>query len=279
MLDVTQKKTLILEAVKKALRPLIRMLISSGLSYKDFTDMMRGAFLDEARRSIQSGGKDVTVSMLSLMSGIHRKDVAAYLKDPEDFVSIVDKYKSSGASAAFSVFSEWVSNPEMTFVLPYAKQDGKHSFTSLCEKLTTDVRPKAIVDELTRLGLVQYENGNVTLKKDAFVPENDFDYKLKFFSQNIYEHLESVSTNVMDDGPRKFERLAIHNNLTDDDIEVLKLYIDKHGMDLLKSVYHQAEDMASRNVGAHGTKKRKDKLSSFSVGIFTNFSKNNSHED
>lgn len=279
MTDISQKKTLILAAVKKALRPLIRMLILSGLSYKDFTDVMRGAFLDEAHQSMVAAGKDVSVSRLSLMSGIHRKDVAAYLKSPEDFISPADKHKPSGPSAAFSVFSEWVSNPKMPVVLPYAKQDSAQTFTSLCEKLTTDVRPKAIVDELIRLGLVLYEGGIVTLKKDAFVPENDFDYKLKFFSQNIYEHLESVSTNVMDEGPRKFERLAIHNNLTDDDIEVLRAYVDKHGMELLKSVYHQAEDMASRNASKKIAPKAKVNLSSFSLGIFTNFSKNNPHED
>lgn len=258
------KHTLIAAAALRAIRPLIRLLIISGISFKDFSELLRVTFLEEAHRQLTTGNREVNASVLSLMSGIHRKDVALFLKHRQQVAKT--PAGTTAPSAVFSIFSEWISTPDTPPTLTYVKSKGAElSFTSLCEKITSDIRPRAILDELLRLKLVSYDQDQVTLCKDAFIPEDDFEYKLRFFSQNISAHLASVSSNILNTGPQEFERLASHNNLTQDNITTLRANIDHAGMQILKNIYHQAEQMSALNNSADTSPRYR-----LSLGIFTN---------
>ena len=69
------------------------------------------------------------------------------------------------------------------------------SFETLVASVNTDIRPRAVLDEWLRLGVVQIDDSDqVCLVVDAFVPEKGLDEKAFLFGQNIHDHLAACTT-------------------------------------------------------------------------------------
>ena len=63
------------EAVRALLRPLVRLLISKGVGLPAFMELVKDAYVDVAVNEFPVGEKKQTDSRISLLTGVHRKDV------------------------------------------------------------------------------------------------------------------------------------------------------------------------------------------------------------
>jgi hypothetical protein len=268
---VEKNKQHVANAAEQAVRPLVRLLIHWGVGYKDFCELLKRTYMEEAEKSLREGSKEVTSSNLSLVSGIHRKDTSLYLNEgKKKFSKALNRPKSS---AAFTVFSQWISHPRYkdlhgkAIALPYNAEKREKSFTGLCEEITSDLRPKSIMQELFRLDLIKEENGNLCIKQDAYIPHKNLEEKLQFFANNIGQHIEAASSNIMGQKDLKFERMAQHGGLSASDVSELKTIANEKAMNLLKEIYQLAGERASKN-----TKAEQEDHHEFSLGIFVNYS-------
>ncbi len=257
-------------AVVRVLRPMIRLLLHFGISFKDFTEIIKRVFLEESRILLLGENAEVTSSALSIVSGIHRKETSPFLKNPISDSEFAESL--SRGSGALAVVSEWISNPDYLNSdnkpqpLLYSHSDkNTKSFTALSERIMKDVRAKTILDELIRLDLVQYDVDTVTLKQDAFVPQKDLNEKLDFFAKNLSEHMQAAATNVRSKKPPYFERSAFHDGLSEEDIKQIDSHVRQKGMDLLKDIYNMAKELAAKN-----PKDTKSKKGHITLGVFLN---------
>lgn len=259
------------DAVSKVLRPLVRMLISLGINFKDFSENAKRIYLEESARVLRQDDKEATSSALSVVSGIHRKDTSHFLKHP----SVEPSGLSQGASAAMAVVTEWIINPgyqdqdKKPRPLAYSHSDaGEKTFTTLSSKIVKDIRAKTVLEELLRLDLVQFKDEVVSLKREAFIPQTSFSEKMVFFSKNISEHIQAAATNVQSEQPPYFERSAFHGGLNEEDIKQIDAFVREKGMGLLKEAYRMAEELAEKN-----KQKDKSKTGHITLGIFLNHGK------
>jgi hypothetical protein len=257
-------------SVARVLRPLIRLLLHLGVSFKDFSELVKRIFLEESRIILKEENKEITSSALSIVSGIHRKETSPFLKNPNPESEFT--YTSSRGTGALAVVSEWISNPDYLNIdrkpipLLYSHSDKNiKTFTVLSEKIMKDVRAKTILDELIRLDLVQYDVNTVTLKQDAFIPQTDLNEKLDFFAKNLSEHMHAAATNVQSKTPPFFERSAFHDGLSEEDIEQIDRHVRQKGMDLLREIYNMAKELAAKN-----SKDTKSKKGHITLGVFLN---------
>src|SRR4051812_16322045 len=65
----------VVQAVAAVLRPEIRMLLHSGIDYPRLAAELKWLFIEEAVAEITRAGNATTDSAISLLSGVHRKDV------------------------------------------------------------------------------------------------------------------------------------------------------------------------------------------------------------
>ena len=65
-------------AVRRILRPLVRAMIGRGLTYPQLIEVLKELYIDEAARSFNIDGKRMTVSRISVLTGLQRKDVKAH---------------------------------------------------------------------------------------------------------------------------------------------------------------------------------------------------------
>ncbi len=247
------KTKILTEATRAILSPLLRLLMTYGLTYRDFCEVAKQEYYACGRTILMRQGKKITDSQLALITGIHRKDISA-LGDADLRPEVLPAMRGSVCAA---LVAEWISNDlfldrdGQPLPLPYvSKSNREPSFTQMVECVSKDVRPKAMLVEMERLGLVDVLKDKpqvVTLRKNAFLPTDDFREKISFLKRNLGDHVGAAVSNVVGGEKSFFERSAFHDGLTLEDIDALQKFLEDDGMALLKKIYRKAGDAAKDN--------------------------------
>lgn len=202
--------TALKNAVVGLLRPIVRYLIAHGVGYPAFTDLLKAVYVEEAQRA--GGDGSATDSRISLLTGVHRKDVKrlrTLLRESPDAAVRRD------AGLATRVVATWVStrryldanrNPR---ALPVRAGSGRSSFESLVRESRADVRPKVVLDELIAAGVAAIEDGRVRLLRTAYVSDLPRD-KLAFLAANVGDHMRSAFRNVQQPASSPFFERAVY---------------------------------------------------------------------
>jgi hypothetical protein len=194
----TRADTLLDESLAM-LAPLIRLLVSQGVTYPQFTAALKLSFLRAAHSELTAADKKVSDSAISLLSGVHRKDVRALTSDGQLGTKPVDR----ALSVADEVFTRWVNDPAylaadgLPKMLPLrSRGDDEPSFESLAQSVSRDFHSRAILDEMTRLGIAEAAGEFVRLRAERFVPDAGFAETLSYVSRNVYDHLGAIEGNL-----------------------------------------------------------------------------------
>jgi len=240
----------LLTAVRAILRPLVRLLIDRGITLPVLTALTKEAYIDIAVANFPVNGKKQTDSRVSLLTGVHRKDVKR-LRDKTREDLIVPSSIGLGAQ----VVARWISSPETTdddgrpLPLPrQAKIADEPSFDGLVEGISTDVRPRAVLDEWLRLGVAHIgKNGEVVLNRQAFIPEKGFDEKAFYFGRNIHDHLAATVNNLIGENNPQLERSVHYGKLSDESVQELAKISEQVGMEALLTVNRLALEFAKQD--------------------------------
>ncbi|MDX1923003.1 MAG: DUF6502 family protein [Alphaproteobacteria bacterium] len=253
------KKNLLKQALRHLLQPLVRLLLQHGVSHREFVDLSKRVFFESGRKILEAQPAKISHSQLAVLTGLHRKDITSLMEEAEG-----SEESPKESSPLFAVIAEWMTNPifldkhKVPLKLPYASTDTKtKTFTMLVESVSKDVRAKVHLEELQRLGLVDVDADNLlTLKKEAFLPTQDFTNKLRFFTRQIHDHMAASATNMELEHGGHFDRSAFHDGLSEAAILELRTLVNTEGMELLKKVYRRAEELATTDKGRAGPRHR-----------------------
>lgn len=220
-------------ALRRLLRPLVRYLISQGYTLAAFTEVVRTLYMEEA---IAGGGARATDSHLSLVTGIHRKEIkrlrATLADDQTESLPPAD-------NLAAQLVAAWVSSPDTRggdgpLSLPLRDPVGP-SIETLTRAIKADMRPRAILDVLLQTGVVaRTSNGRYRLLRSAFVPDLPED-KLAFLGTNVGDHLRSALHNLQTTEPF-LERALYIDAIPADALATLRPDIRKAADELLQNL-------------------------------------------
>ena len=79
---------------------------------------------------------------------------------------------------------------------PLPKSGGPGSFDALVAGVSRDVRPKAVLDELQRLGVVHDTEAGLVLEGSGFAPRQGFEEMSWLFAQNLHDHAAAAVANL-----------------------------------------------------------------------------------
>ncbi|MGL4230650.1 MAG: DUF6502 family protein, partial [Casimicrobium sp.] len=202
-------------SIATLLRPLVKLAIKAGLKYAELDQLLREALFEEAQK--QCSDKDRSnASKLSMMTGLHRKDVGARLTQPE-LAKPIDQ-KLDKHSAARRVFAKWLHllrrNPQRK-ELPISSNSKRVSnFYDLVRENISDVHPRAVLDELVRLGLVIESGELVSISKTNFIEKSSTNEKMPVFTHNLNAHLMTSVGNILASRPAQLERAIWIENIS-----------------------------------------------------------------
>ena len=218
---VGTRSQLVLGAVLAVVRPLARLLLRHGVAYPAFAAGLKRVFLEAAVQELASRQMPATDSALSLLSGVHRRDIRTMTRSP-DPAARTDRKQFSVASEAFA---RWISDPVYSSgrirkprALP--RTGPAPSFESLAESVSRDVRPRALLDELVRLGIAEEREDGVRLLIDGFVPQQGFEELSMLFRDNLHDHLAAAAANLSGDA-NFLEQSLFVDQLTEESAEVI----------------------------------------------------------
>lgn len=235
----------------RLLRPLVQLFIRCGITFPALCDLLREIYVNVAEYDCALPGKVQTDSRVSLLTGIHRKEVAR-LRGAGAPVSTVP----ASISQTSRIFARWLSAPEFTdeagHPLPLARtsDDGQASFERLVASVTRDVRPRAVLDEWLNRGLARIDaGGRVVLTKAAFVPAGGSDQQLFYFGRNLHDHAAAAVANVLGEEPRFMERAVHYDGLSQDLAEALERRSRELATEALRTLNREANAACETDAG------------------------------
>jgi len=250
-------------AVQRLLRPLVRLLLSFQITFPVFQQWLKKAYVDIADQEFPLDDKPQTDTRISLLTGIHRKDIKR-LRHEDDAPQDSPENISIGVQLAAHWMgqAEFLDQDKQPLPLPFkANADGpsfEHLVEQVCKK---DIRARVVLDEWLRLGVVTIEsrsdikNELITLAPGAFVPSHSMDEKAFFLGMNVADHLAAATHNVLSSGKKdqlieaKFERCLYYDGLSETSITELKQLAHDQGMALLQSLNERALQLKQQDQG------------------------------
>jgi hypothetical protein len=246
-------------ALGRLLRPLVRFLISRSLPFPFASSLLRGVYVDVAVREFPVAGKAQTDSRITLLTGVHRKDVKRLRSEKHPALRAPRSAAlGSRVIARWTTLPEYLDNERLPKPLPRsAGPDGGPCFESLVRSLNTDIRPRVVLDEWLRLGIVHVdEEDRVCLDARAFVPPTGSEEMAYFFGRNLHDHVAAAVHNMLGESEPFLERSVNYNNLSAAAVTELNELARRRGMQLLEGINARALQLQQRDSGQPGASRR-----------------------
>ncbi|HKH21680.1 MAG TPA: DUF6502 family protein, partial [Gammaproteobacteria bacterium] len=177
-------------AVNRLLYPLVRILLRQGMPYGAFSDLAKRVYVDVAQREFAIPGRKQSISRVSIMTGLTRKEVRRLqdLPTADDAVAIAQYNRAARVIAGWRrdpAFSDASGNP-----LELLLEGEGASFATLVKRFSGDVPARAVRDELLRVGAAEItEAGAIRLQVRAYVPSGSEVEKVSILGTDVADLL------------------------------------------------------------------------------------------
>jgi Family of unknown function (DUF6502) len=243
--ELSKRQLLIANALKRVFKPFVKLMLANDLTYTFAIDVIKGLFVEVAERDFILDNKRQTDSRISLMSGVHRKDVRRLREHQPDVEEVMPANVSLGSQviAAWNANAEYLDEVGLPKALPrFAASNADQTFEGLVRSLSTDIHPRAVLDEWIRLGIATVDDENfVHLTTDMFIPQEGFEEKVFYFGHNLHDHAQAAVSNVLGQPISFFERCVHYDELSKSSVDVIAEFAKKHSMKVLRGVNKVAD--------------------------------------
>ena len=235
-------------------QPLVMWLLRSGVGYGEFVAALKPLFLALAEQELRANSQKVTDSALSMLSGLHRKDVRALRATASGDQQALSVQQAAWGKPSLpsQVVTRWLSQPEdfperlpLSGTLPGALA----SFESLVQSISRDVHPRSVLKELLRLGIVQEADGQVQLLRQAFVPDPAQSQARSLLAGSVADHLQAGVHNLTTHGQGKFlEQSVFADGLSPESVQQLHQMANVLWSQALQQVVQAASALCDQDV-------------------------------
>ncbi|MFA7383798.1 MAG: DUF6502 family protein [Desulfurivibrionaceae bacterium] len=228
----------LLAALIKILRPLIRILLRNGVPCGVMEELTRWLYVDTAAREGEIPGRKLSNSRLAILTGLSRKEVQR-LKD----TAVVQTPESSARyHRAARVISGWHRDQSFAdnngLPLPLAFDSAKPSFAELVKKYSGDIPARAILDELLHAGAVhRQEDGTIIPLARAYIPKTLISEKLDILGTDVADLITTIDKNLRKDSPAPlFQRKVFYDNVPAEVLPDFRRISASQGQELLEKL-------------------------------------------
>lgn len=250
--SVVEPPRSLINALRRLLRPLVRALLHQHLQYPHLAQLLKSLYIDVAQHEFLLDGKAMTLSRLSLLTGIHRREARRVNED----LGLADAPPPSAVSLGAQILARWTGEAAWLDAegrpRPLARSDESGGdFQALVRSVSVDVHPRSVLDEWLRLGVAEMDAaGNVVLCASAFVPTRGYDEKAHYVGRNLSDHISSGFENLEADESPHFERAVHYASLPDAAVAELERLARELGQQTLERVNARARELKQASASA-----------------------------
>jgi hypothetical protein len=153
---------------KQLLTVAARFALRHSIRLRELVELLKQAMVDCALEESRESNSPVTTAKLSVMTGVHRKDVDRLINDSSDnpvaenslIARIIGQWRSH------SSFCDKVGRPKILSV-----EGAVNGFTDLVRSVTSELNPSLVLAELERVGAVTRHRLGIKLIVHVYVPK------------------------------------------------------------------------------------------------------------
>ncbi|MCJ7558946.1 MAG: DUF6502 family protein, partial [Gammaproteobacteria bacterium] len=194
-------KTTLLNAFRKLMRPLVRILLRHGVSYGEFTESLKYVFVEVANGDTEATGARQSISRIAIVTGMTRKEVARIL----DYLERDEDPSASKMNRVARVLAGWHQDSQFTgpyglpLELPFdSKVDV--SFTELARRYSGDMPARAMLEELKRIRAVdELPSGESRVLTRSYIPQDADTASIEFMASALRDLAETLDLNLNPD--------------------------------------------------------------------------------
>jgi len=171
---VTEKlKSAALTAFRLALRPLVRVLLRNGITWREAAEVCKQTYVEVARKDYGLHGRPTNSSRIAILTGLSRQEV----KRVRDMLAEDEPPAIARMNHATRLLGGWHTDSKFCnaegqpAALVYT--DEPNSFTELCRRYAPNIPPTAMLKELQRVGAVtEGQGGSIQAVMRYYMPDS-----------------------------------------------------------------------------------------------------------
>lgn len=227
-------------ALVRMLRPLVRLLLRRGVSFKSFSDLAKWVFVNVAAEEFGLIGRKQSISRVSVLTGLNRKEVARLFRFPEP----IDRESAEKYNRVSRVISGWIRDED------FANQRGEPasleiktgnaSFFELVRRYSGDMPPRAMLDELLRIGAIKLtRSGRIRLLMRGYVPGSGDAVKIHILGTDVGLLIGTIdhnlkATEATENKQLFFQRKVLYDNLPEEALSQFRIMAAEDSQRLLE---------------------------------------------
>jgi hypothetical protein len=233
----------LLAAYSKLLRPLIRILLRHGVTYAELSEVVKTVYVATAAHEFRVPGKKMSKARIAIVTGLTRKEVQR--------ISEIDNKEKNGLKTNLSrigrVLSGWHTDPDFTgpYGMPLelrydSEVAADATFVRLVQRYSGDMTPRAMLDELLRVGaVVETEQSWFKVVRREYVPHTLAPDFLERVGRGVHNFVHTIEMNMQKAGPGKgrFERtVRPDSGLKIENLPLFDQYVRQKSQALLEDI-------------------------------------------
>lgn len=231
----------LIRAVRSILRPLVRQMIAHGLTFPAFNRLAKEVYIEVGTRHFALSFKKQTDSRVALVTGITRKEIGQIRRgQSRPFVEAMH----FDYGLATRVIGRWVTKPAYLDangnprVLSYEAETDTTSFIGLVDEVGGDIPPRAVLDELLRVGAVALtRTGEVELLERAYIPARGTEEKLAILGTDATELIAAITHNIDHPVEEAFlQRKVYYDHIGADGLQELRQKVRAAGATFVQEI-------------------------------------------
>ena len=234
-------KSHVLAACRVLLRPIVRLLLKSGVSWKEFADVAKTSFVEVATEEFGIRGRPTNVSRVAILTGINRHEISRQRAQLAKGESV--QARPTYAGSATRVLSGWHQDPDyldeqgQPKVIPHAGP--APSFEDLSARYGGDIPWSALLKELRAVGAVRSRGGVAVYPvMRNYIPVRFDAEKVLVGASLLHDQAHTVVYDLIrpSEAPARFARRAHNARIDARAVPEFNEFLEREGQAFLERV-------------------------------------------
>ena len=243
-------KSQVLSAFRLTFRPVARILLRAGITWKELTEVVKATYVEVAGKDFGLQGRPTNVSRVSILTGLTRREVRRL----RGLLDGADPAVFQRMNNATRLLSGWYQDPEFSDgdgnPLALDAEGEGVTFQALSRRYAGDVPATAMLKELLHVGAVaQTTDGKLRALTRYYMPAL-LDAEAVLRSGSVLEDVGNTVAYNLHRQPKqasRFERRASNTRIARKAIPEFRAFLETRGQAFLEEVdtwltAHEADD-------------------------------------
>ena len=230
----------VVAATRQWLKPAIHVLLRCGVTWKEFAELARSAYVEVATQRFGKRGRPTNVSRTAVLTGLARREVRKQREQLAEGPPVLAGY----VTKASLVLSAWHLHPE------YLDKNGKPvllqpdgegaTFATLLRRCGAgDVQPSTLLKELVSAGAVRRRpDGRLEALQRNYIPHAMDEQLIRLWGTVLADVASTYAHNLTRTARMRarFERAAVNAQIAASAVTEFQQFLDREGQAFLERV-------------------------------------------